>query len=146
MPLILNPWAILIAVGLLLGTHWGAYWKGLQHQKDRHAAVELVRLQTIEAAQEGTAKAIAAIEWKQTTIRQVVEKETHENAIYRGDCIHPDSVLRQLNEALAAESSGAVALPEADAAGRSDVRRDDTETARGHVRVLPVQGGGTRVR
>ncbi len=127
----------------------GGYLFGRSDGKALEAAQQLTDEQLVAkaagAAQTAAAKAIAGIQIKHTTIRQQAEKEIRENTVYRNaECTHPDSVLRQINAALTGtEPIGGGQLPSADAAGRSDLRRDDAEADRRGQPVPAVQGGIT---
>lgn len=101
--LLTNPYVLLggvLAVVLAVG---GAYIKGrgdgaaLERAELKEDA-ELVR-ETREVAMRSAAEAIAAIEIKQVTIRQTLEKAINEKPAYR-DCVHSPDGLRAVNAAL----------------------------------------------
>lgn len=128
----MNPYVILILVGLWLSSVWYAYDVGGKHKHDEMVAeqqstkdlIEQVRAQ----AEMGAASAIAATKIKQITIQGRVEHEISTNTVYR-DCEHTDASLRDINAALANQAidvgGGGLKLPNADAAPGQVVRGDD---------------------
>jgi hypothetical protein len=118
------PWLIL-AVTLLVGAAGATgYWQGGKHKAnaiEAQAAREAALIEKArDAAIDGAAQAIAAIEVKNTTIRQKVEVQTREVPIYR-ECRHTADTLSLLNDALAGrgaqQPAGGGKLPGPDATG-----------------------------
>ena len=154
MPLMLaNPWVITAAVLALLASHGYAYYKGgvnaVNAVEAQAARDEKIAQVAFDNAMTATAKAISKIEVKNTTIRQVLEKEIHERPVYRTlDCSHKPDVLGMLNRALANPDGAADArnrlVPAADAAAGRDVRGDDPQAggSRRPVPPLPSRGAG----
>lgn len=92
--------AVAISVALLTG---GAYVKGRSDgsaiaRAEQAEVLELAR-KVKDDAQRGAAEAIAQIEIKHVTVRQLLEKEIHEKTVYR-DCRHDADGLRLVNAAL----------------------------------------------
>lgn len=115
----LNPWLILAALAALAGITGGAYLKG---RGDGAAVViakqardDEVRMETLQLAQQGAAEAIAAIEVKNVTIKQRMEREIVEKPVF-SDCKSGPDLVRQYN-AIATGSPDTVADSELPAAG-----------------------------
>lgn len=107
-------YAAILVAGLL-----GGFTGGWTVQKWRHGAEQnaqaredAARAQTLQAAQEGAAAAIAALKPVNTTIVQKVQREVQNNVVYR-DCRLPADGLRLANEAITgrAEPAGAGVVP-----------------------------------
>lgn len=99
---VFNPYLILALVLAFSTATGGAFFYGVGVGKDSEKTryfelTESVR-QTREAALEVTAKAIAGIEVKHTTIRQELTREILEKPVYR-DCRHTDDAMRLRNAA-----------------------------------------------
>lgn len=152
MPLMLaNPWVILGVVLALGASHFYAYHKGGQNAVNaveaQAARDEKIAQVAFDNAMTATAEAISKIEVKNTTIRQVLEKEIHERPVYRTlDCSHKPDVLGMLNRALANPDGAAVAgdrlMPPTDAAAGRDVRGDDAQAGGSRRPVSPLPGRG----
>lgn len=112
----MSPYAIVVACALwaasIVGTGYFAYGAGQDDARAKQSEIDSAVQQTREAAQQGAAEAISAIEIKHTTIRQRVEREIREKPVYR-DCQHEPAVLRDINEALTGitEPAGSGELP-----------------------------------
>jgi ABC-type dipeptide/oligopeptide/nickel transport system ATPase subunit len=120
----MNPWLLIAAGVFWVLSVGGAYVKGQGAGANRviagQASADQVRRDTIEAAQQGAAKAIAALKPINTTIVQKTQKEVRENTIYR-DCRVPASGVQLANEAITArpaQPSGGQQLPGANPAPR----------------------------
>jgi hypothetical protein len=110
----MNPYlllAALIAVGALTG---GAYYQGRQDGANGELATQAREDSAIAkgaaAAASAAAVAISGIDVKNVTIRQTLEKEVHENTVYR-DCRSGPLAVGMLNSTpgvgpAAAASSG----------------------------------------
>jgi hypothetical protein len=115
-----NPYAILGAVLVGAAALGGSYWQGRQDGAAAvvasHADAEKIRQETIRAADEGTARALAKLEVKHVTIRQAVQREVIEKPVFR-DCRSGPDAVRLLNVAAghdgAASAPGAGELPAA---------------------------------
>jgi len=111
--------AILIAG--LLGGFTGA-WKvqDWRHGAEQNAQAreERAREETLKAAQQAAAEAIAKIEVKNVTINRKLETEVREKPVFR-DCRSGSDSMRLFNSAIAgSEPAGGRELPAKDAAGR----------------------------
>lgn len=104
----MNPWPILAAVLLFIGG-FAAGWKVTSDHRD---AQELAQMQGQRDALEATAKEIAKIEVKTQVINRKLEREVHENVVYR-DCHNSPESVRLLNGVLQnrAEPTGDGKLP-----------------------------------
>ena len=97
---LLNPWVILSVVLALGGSYaWGRHdgAKSASADKLEQAAV---LAKVTEAAQKGAAGEIAKLTIQHVTIQRQVERTIREVPVYR-DCKHVDSVVRDVNSALA---------------------------------------------
>lgn len=108
----MNPYfiiAALIAVGVLTG---GAYYQGRQDGSNAELARQkrdddIIRISSAAAAA-SSAEAISKIEVKNTTIRQTLEKEVHENTMYV-DCRSGDLARSLLNSTIGAAPAASAA-------------------------------------
>jgi hypothetical protein len=98
---------------------WWAYGAGQNAELAKQAREDDVIKKTRQAAQEGAALAIAAIEVQRVEITQPVLREVREKTVYR-DCRHSPDGLRGVNAALtgASQPAGPGQLPAAAAAER----------------------------
>lgn len=105
----MNPYVLLAALVLIVGSVVGAGWKGYQIGRDaviaEQAKVDLAYRTARDAAATAAAEAISKLELKQVNITQRVERETIERPVYR-DCQHTPDGLQLLNEALAPGRNG----------------------------------------
>lgn len=117
----MNPTLIFAAaLGFVLATG-GAYIKGRGDgvsiaKADQAEVLELAR-KVKDDAQRWAAEAIAQIEIKHVTVRQLLEKEIHEKTVY-ADCRHDADGLRLVNAALTGRepvAAGGGKLPRLDA-------------------------------
>jgi len=122
-----NPYFILAAAIAFAAATGGAYMQGRSDGRDKCVA-ESVRDEQVAqiasaAAADAAASAISAIKVRNTTINQEVQREIVETVRYR-ECVHPDGVVRNINEALTgtAEPAASGVLPAADATERPDLR------------------------
>ncbi|WP_374680440.1 hypothetical protein [Hydrocarboniphaga effusa] len=112
----MNPYAIVGICALwaasLCGVGFFSYGAGQDDVKAEQAEIDKAIADTREAAQQGAAAAISAIEIKHTTIRQRVETQIREKPVYR-DCRHEPGVLLDINEAITGrrEPAGGSELP-----------------------------------
>jgi hypothetical protein len=120
----MNPYTIIGALLIWGVTFVAGYGYGHRAGVDRtisgQASADQVRRDTIEAAQQGAANAIAQIKVVNTTIRGKTETIVLEDVRYR-DCKHDALGLRAVNAALTgreAEPVGSSGLPAADAPKR----------------------------
>jgi hypothetical protein len=94
---------ILIALAIVVSMCGGSYYIGRQDGRaieiaDRVADEELVK-KVVDAARQGAAQEIAAIEVKHVTIQGRLQKTIEKSTFYR-DCEHSDDGLRDINEIL----------------------------------------------
>lgn len=114
-------WILLAAVIAWGASAGGAYVYGRSDGRELEQATQLreadIEQRATNAASRAAAAAIANIEVKHVTVKQRVETEIRDRPVYR-DCQHPDSVLRDINEALTGqpEPTGDRELPAAGAA------------------------------
>lgn len=106
----MNPWVIVMAIGALLlvgagSFKYGAHTKENQMLADQKRADD-IRRETVDAAREGAAAAIAAIDIKRVTIQQRVETEVREKLVYR-DCVNTDVGMQLINEAITGQAQPA---------------------------------------
>lgn len=129
----MNPYLIAGAVLAWSVSVGGAFFYGTGVGKDREVARQSEILQAIAdtryQAEQGAANAIAQIKITNTTIRGKTETIVRENVRYL-ECRHDPDGVQVINDALANRSqrTGGRQLPGADAAPRSELRRDDPET------------------
>jgi len=84
---------------LITGAVFGSY-AGYQYNEGKHAIATNIEERATKAANAATASAIAAIEIKNTTIYQKVQRDVKENTIYRSaSCVHSANVMRNINAA-----------------------------------------------
>ncbi len=104
----MNPYAILGGVLLAGAALGGAYWQGRQDGASgviaAQADAEQIRQDTIRAADEGTARALARLEIKHVTIKQQADTVVREVPVYR-DCRHDGRMLDAINAALRQDQS-----------------------------------------
>lgn len=123
----MNPYVILGGVLAALVAIGGSYLQGRSDGLDKCEAAqardERVAQIASAAAAASTAEAITQIKFKNTTIKQEVQREIVETVRYR-ECLHPDGVVRNINAALTGEPAPAASsvLPAADTASGADVR------------------------
>lgn len=123
----MNPYLLLAGVLAFAAATGAAYFQGRSDGRDKCVA-ESVRDEQVAqiasaAAADAAASAISAIKVRNTTINQEVQREIVETVRYR-ECVHPDGVMRNINEALTGSPGPAASgvVPAADATERSDVR------------------------
>lgn len=126
-----NPWALLAGVAVLGFVGGGSYIRGRDDGANavlaRQKRDEVVRLETLQAAQEAAAEEIANITVVHTTIRQKAEATIREKVVYR-DCVNDSAVVGLLDAARAGTSSattdaaGGGQLPEPGAGSASNIR------------------------
>lgn len=114
-------WALLAAVIAWLASTGGAYFYGRSDGRAIEAGTQARENKVAEVATQAavlaSAKAIAAIEVKNVTVKQRVETEIREKPVYR-ECVHDQRVLDDINRSLTgAEPAGDRELP---AAGPAD--------------------------
>lgn len=121
----MNPY-LLVAVGAAWLVSCGASY--LQGRDDGRNAQIVAEFKAADesakvraAASRGAASAIAAMQPRNTTIIQEVQREVREHTFYR-DCRHSPDGLRKLNEALTGRrdepGAGADSMPRTDGAER----------------------------
>lgn len=124
----MNPYFLLAGVIAFAAATGGAYLQGRSDGRDGCVS-DLVRDARVAqiasaSAADAAASAITRIKVQNTTIRQEVEREIVETVRYR-ECVHPDSVLRNINAAITGDRPAPAAsgvVPSADATERPDVR------------------------
>lgn len=127
-----NPWALLVAVGVVAGAYATGRWD--QHRMEQGQMLAAERLAR-EAGEQATAAAVDAIKELRpqfTTIKQETIRETHIEPRYiAGDCSHTDPIWLQLQAAYAAAGGslgGGAGLSGPAVPGGPDARRDDGRT------------------
>jgi len=89
-----------IIASLMAGFLVGGY-AGYQYSEGQQAIKTTIEERAIKASNKATASAIAAIEVKNTTIYQRVQKHVKTDPVYRSaSCVHSADVMRELNAAL----------------------------------------------
>jgi hypothetical protein len=111
-----NPWIIVAVLIALAGAYFKGHNDGSDAAEGQQAREDNIALVARAAALDVTAKAIAGIKVKNTTIKQATERVVHENIVYR-DCKHTPDGLRLINAALTgrAEPADRGQLPGTDA-------------------------------
>ena len=87
-----------MALSFAAGTWYGT-GVGEDNEFAKRAREDSIVRDAREAGQQGAAAAIAAMKPRNVTIRQEVEREIETRTVYR-DCVHPDRVFDNVNEAL----------------------------------------------
>lgn len=99
----MNPYALLAAgllfAGIVAGSSWKAYELGQASIIASQAEAEKARQETRDLAMQSAASAIAAIEVKNVTVRQQLEREIVEKPVFR-ECAADDRVFDLVNEAI----------------------------------------------
>lgn len=114
----MNPWIILAAVLALGAGLTGAYIKG-GHDKENSILAEQKRQdELVQKVQTSIATSVAAIEVKNVTIKQRMEREIVEKTVFR-DCKSGPDLVRQYNAIAtgSSEPAGDSELPAASPAG-----------------------------
>jgi hypothetical protein len=100
---IARPWLILGAglacVGLLVTAYVKGRTDGRAVEIAARQAEDVIRMETLQLAQQAAAEEIAKIEVKHVTVRQRLETEIREKPVYR-DCVADQRVLDLTNEAI----------------------------------------------
>ena len=112
----MNPYIIIAFLLALAGAGAGGFKLGSDHEVASQATKEDLVAEAVDAANNVSAAAIAALKVKTTTINSEVQHEIRTNTIY-GDCSHSPAGLRLVNAALdpsSAFSLGDGKLPKAD--------------------------------
>lgn len=78
----MNPYLIIAALVSVMGAGWGGFRLGVDHEKAGQVDKQALVAEAVDAANYSAAEAIAKLIPKNTTIRQTLEKEIHENNIY----------------------------------------------------------------
>jgi glutamine synthetase len=95
----MNPYLIIAALAAVMGAGWGGFRLGVDHEKAGQVdKLELVA-EAVDAANQSAAKAIAKLIPKNVTIRQTLEKEIHENTVYR-DCKSSQAAVDAFNSGI----------------------------------------------
>lgn len=92
----MNPLVYAVVAALIATAGAAVGWRIAMDHRD---ALELAEAQGKAAALDATAREIAKIEVKNTTIRQTLETQTREVPVYR-DCKNTPEVMTTINEAL----------------------------------------------
>ncbi len=104
--------SVLASAGAALGLLWAGYEFGHAAADRAHLRTQEAENQAIENARKGTADAIAKLQPQVQVIQQKVRETVRVEPVYR-DCVHPDRVLRDINQALQGPRSGG-SVPPAD--------------------------------
>lgn len=106
--MLLNPYVWLGAAAILVATNAASglagYRAGSTLKQAEWDAAVVARKSGEDAALKAAAEAIAKIEVTSETIIQPVRTEIRTNTVYR-ECVHPDSVMRNLNSLITGEES-----------------------------------------
>lgn len=115
----MNPYLIVAALLAILAAGAGGFRLGADHEVAAQARSDKHITEAVTAAADASAKAIAALKVKSTTIQSKVQHEIQTHTIYR-DCKLPADGLQLANQALApgAFGIGSGKLPQVDAASR----------------------------
>ena len=114
----MNPYLIIAALGAVLAAGAGGFKLGADHEIAAKARADTHIAEAVAAATDTSAKAIAALKVKSTTITQEVQREIRTNTVYTDCKLTPGGVLLA-NQALDPSRSlalGSGKLPKADAA------------------------------
>ena len=114
----MNPSVILLLLAIAGSavTGYVGFNLGVDHNKATEADKRQVVQDAVLAGVNAAAKEISKMTPKHTTIRQTLEKEIHENIVYR-DCKSSDDILRAFNSGFApepADPAGGFKLPPTD--------------------------------
>ena len=113
----MNPYLIIAALGAVLAAGAGGFRLGADHEIAAKARADTHIAEAVAAATGASAKAIAALRVKSTTITQEVQREIRTNTIY-GDCKLTAGGVLLANQALSPSGAFAIGggkLPKADA-------------------------------
>lgn len=113
----MNPYLIIAALCAVLAAGAGGFKLGADHEIAAKARADTHIIEAVAAATDASAKAIAALKVKSTTITQEVHREIKTDVVYR-DCKLTPGVLQLANQALDPSRAFAVGsgkLPKADA-------------------------------
>jgi hypothetical protein len=113
----MNPYLILIVIAGFCGVSFEAFRLGVEHEKANEVEKKDLVAEAVDAANNASAAAIAAIKPKYTTINSEVQREVRTNTIYN-DCHNTADGVRLLNQALSggAKPASDSELPKADPA------------------------------
>ena len=103
----LNPYVILGFVAVVIGAYGLGRYDGVTIERESHQAQLIAAQKATDAALDVTAKAIASIRVKNTTIRQQAETIIRENTTY-AECRHTPDGLQSVNQALKPADTGVV--------------------------------------
>lgn len=95
----MNPWVLLGIAVAFLGSLYGAYNHGVNVTEGAYALAAQEGQKARDEALTAAAKEIVKIDVRNVTIRQTLEKETHEKLVYT-ECRNTDIGMQQLNAAL----------------------------------------------
>lgn len=93
---------VLLAIASSAVTGFVGFNLGVDHNKATEADKRAIVAEAVDAGLNAAASQIALMTPKHTTIRQTLEKEIHENTVYR-DCKSDDSLVRAFNSGFATE-------------------------------------------
>ncbi len=113
----MNPYLIIIALGAVLAAGAGGFRLGADHEKASQIDQKEMVAAAVDAANETSAKAIAALKVKSTTINNEVQREVRTHTIYSDCKLTPGGVLlaNQVLDPSRAFAVGSGKLPKADA-------------------------------
>lgn len=115
----LNPLFLLAVTAAWLGSLFGAFNFGRDHEIGAQAREVQARAETFELAQKGAAEAISQLKVEHVQITQPIVREIRTNTVY-ADCRHTPDGLRAVNAAITGrpQPAGGGQLPAASAPGR----------------------------
>ena len=95
----MNPYLIIAALLAVAGAGYGGFTLGVDHEKANQIDQKEIVAAAIDAANATSAKAIASLKVKSTTINNEVQREIRTNTVY-ADCKLTPSGLQLANQAL----------------------------------------------
>ena len=116
----MNPYLIIAALVAVLAAGAGGFKLGADHEIAAQAREQNHIAEAVDAANNASAQAIAAIKVVNTTIKQELEKEVRYEKVYTDPgCVNTPNGMRLINEALTGgKPAGDGKLPKADTPGR----------------------------
>lgn len=112
----MNPYLIIAALLAVMGAGAGGFRLGVDHEKASQIDKAETVAEAVDAANNASAAAIAALKPKYTTIKSQLEKQIETHTVYR-DCRLDPIGLQLANQALSGGTAapGSGKLPDADA-------------------------------
>lgn len=95
----MNPWLIIGALLSVAFAGWGGFSLGVDHEKASQIDKQQLVAEAVDAGLASAAEVISKQATKHSTIRQVLEKEIHENTIYK-DCKSTQAAVDAFNSGI----------------------------------------------